>query len=191
MSIPILIMSDSPDQFTGLARITRDLGNILVTMPEFRLATLGLGGRGSQQFPWQQYQMYEGEFGEKSLLYAWNDFSRGDPGIVFTIWDLSRLLWLARPQYADPEIREAIAKARREKFKLWSYLPIDSNGPMGRLTAMARETLLGIDRILCYSPWGLEVVRNTIGKEAAAVRGATWLPHGIADVFCPQRNGTD
>lgn len=188
MQIPIIILSDAPDQVTGLARITRDLANLLSSMPEFRVATLGYGGRGALELPWQQYQLYPQEFGEKSLPYAWDNFSRGEPGVVFTIQDLSRILWLARPEYAgEKELEKWIREARAIKFKLWSYVPIDATGPNNRLTFMSQAVLLGLDRILTYTPWALDVVRNAIGNQEAERRGATFLPHGINNaVFHPQ-----
>lgn len=178
--IPIMIVSDAPDNTTGLSRITRDLATLLAATPEFRVATLGTGGRGAQEFPWQQYQMGYGEFGELSLPYAWDNFSQGEQGIVFTIFDLSRLLWLAHPEYVQESwLREWLLDARANKFRFWAYLPIDSTGPHNKLTEMSRDVLLGIDRILVYSPFGEQVVRSTIGNEESDKRGLTWLPHGL------------
>src|ERR1035438_6558059 len=190
LQVPILILSDAPDQTTGLARITRDLATLLARMPEFRVATLGLGGRGDVRFPWQQYQLYAGkyaEYGEFSLPWCWDNFSQGQRGIVLTIWDLTRILWLARPEYGPDSTKEWLQEARKDqaKFVLWSYLPIDATGPGNKLTGIMKEALLGIDRVLTYTPWALNVVRNTIGAEEAARRGADWLPHGIGQNFCP------
>jgi len=44
---------------------------------------------------------------------------------------------------------------------------------------MARETLLGLDRILVTSPWAEGVMRRTLGDQACAQRGLTWMPHAI------------
>jgi len=119
------------------------------------------------------------EFGESSLPYAWQDFSRGEPGIIMTAWDLSRLLWLARPEYLqDEDLKQRIIQLRRSA-KIWGYFPIDSTGPGDRLSTMARETLLGLDRILVTSPWAEGVMRRTLGDQACAQRGLTWMPHAI------------
>jgi len=187
-----MIVSDAPDNTTGLSRITRDLATLLAATPEFRVATLGTGGRGAREFPWQQYQMGYGEFGELSLPYAWDNFSQGEQGIVFTIFDLSRLLWLAHPEYVQDEwLRSWLLDARAHKLKMWAYIPIDSTGPHNKLTEMSRDVLLGIDRVLCYSPWAVDVVRNTIGPEEAQKRDLTFIPHGLnLRVFRPIANAT-
>lgn len=184
MQVPILFLSDAPDQSSGLARITRDLATMMSSHPRFRVATLGFHGSGSVRLPFQQYQMGPMEFGELSLPNAWKDFSRGEPGAVMTLWDISRLLWLARPGFLQDEgIRAGVEEVRRTAM-IWSYFPIDSTGPNDRLTAMARETMLGINRILVTSPWSEGVLRRTIGDQESAMRGLTWMPHPInTEVF--------
>lgn len=180
MSTPILLLSDCPSQHSGLSRITRDLGTLLASMPEFRVASLGLMGVGDSRLPFHTYHLHSVEFGELSLPGVWDEWSQGEPGIVMTIFDLSRVLWLARPEFAEDEgLREWLTDARRRKFKLWGYVPVDATGPGNRLTAMSRDCLLGMDRLLAYSPWAEGVIRNTIGSEAADARGLTWMPHGL------------
>lgn len=93
MSTPILLISDCPSQFSGLARITRDLATVLAAMPEFRVATLGWMGTGSVRLPFHTYHMQPDEFGERSLPQVWDEFSQDEPGIVMTVFDLSRILW--------------------------------------------------------------------------------------------------
>ncbi len=178
--VPILFLSDAPDQKSGLARIGRDLATLLARNHNFRVGYLGYGGTGSRIFPFAQYHMQPNEFGELSLPAVWDDFAGDDIGIVFTIWDLSRLLWLARPEFVEDQgLRTWLQGARGKRFKLWSYLPIDSTGQNGRLTGQSAETLLGIDRLLAYSPWAVDVVKDTIGPEESAKRGLDWMPHGI------------
>lgn len=177
---PILLIGDCPSQASGLARITRDLATLLASMPEFRVATLGWMGTGSARLPWTQYHMQAQEFGELSLPAVWDEFSRGAIGIVMTVWDWSRLVWLARPELCEIEsTRTWLVKARQEKFKLWGYVPLDATGVNGRLTVMAKHTLLGFDRLLAYTPWARDVIAGTIGVEAAEARGLAWMPHGL------------
>ena len=181
VQVPLMILSDAPDQSSGLGRITRDLATMLSSHPRFRIATLGWHGSGSIKLPFMQYAMGPAEFGEASLPYAWQDFSRGEPGVVMTIWDISRLLWLARPEYLqDQDLKQRII-ALRQTAKVWGYFPVDSTGPGDRLTTMARETLLGLDRILVTSPWAEGVMWRTLGDQACTVRGLTWMPHSIND----------
>lgn len=177
MSTPILLISDCPSGASGLARITRDLATMLAAMPEFRVAVLGWQGIGSARLPFAVYHMQPQEFGELSLPIVWDEFAQGEPGIVMTIWDWTRMLWLARPEYTEDAMREWLEDARRRKFKLWGYVPLDATGPMNRVTAMGRECLLGFDRLLAYSPFGVSVIRNTIGDVEAERRGLTWMPH--------------
>jgi hypothetical protein len=74
--------------------------------------------------------------------------------------------------------------------KLWGYFMQDHMGPKagGGLTRLSREVLLGYDRILMTSPFGVDVVRATIGAEESTRRDLTWLPHGLwTEVFTPLR----
>lgn len=187
LSTPILVISDCPSQSSGLARITRDLCTLIATMPEFRVATLGWMGTGSHRLPFHTYHMHSKEFGELSLPSVWDEWSQGEAGIVLTIWDLSRLLWLARPEFCEiEETKKWLEWARGRKFSLWGYVPVDSTGPNNRLTAMSAEVLTGMDRVLAYSPFAEGIIRNTIGNEAAEYKGIEWAPHGInTKVFAP------
>lgn len=189
--VPLLVVSDAVDQSTGLARIARDLCSIFLSMPEVRVASLGGCGIGSSRLPWPQYHMQDGEYGERTLALAWDDFSQGVPGVVLTIYDLSRVLWLARPEFvADERLRDWLIARRTHVgqggFNLWGYFPIDSTGPNDRLTGQSRDTLLGYDRVLAYSLWAEGVIRRTIGDAEADKRDCTFLPHGInTQVFHP------
>lgn len=178
--VPLLIVSDDPSRTTGLARITRDLATILSSTTRWRVATLGLGGTGSSRLPFHTYRMELDEFGERTLPSVWDEWSRGESGVVFTIQDLSKMLWLARPDYVEQDAtREWLLNARQRKFKVWSYVVVDSVGPGNALTGMMRECLMGIDRIVVTSPWAEGIVRNTIGEDESARRGLGWMPHGI------------
>ena len=181
MTRPILLIGDDPSAQSGLARITRDLATLLASMEEFRVAVLGQGGTGSVRFPWTQYHMRAGEMGELSLPDVWQEFSRGEDGIVMPVWDCTRLTWLARPEFCEIEpTREWLLQKRREgRVHLWAYMPFDAVGPGGKFTTIVKETLLGIDRIVVPSPVALQWVVNTIGAEEAGRRGAEWLPHGL------------
>lgn len=187
-----MFLSDGADQSSGLARITRDLCTMLVSNPRFRVASLGYHSCGSIRLPWAMYAMANNEFGELSLPHVWSDFSRGEQGIVMSCWDISRLLWLARPEFLTDETLRQNVMAVRQKAVIWSYFPIDSTGPNDRLTAMSRETLLGLNRIVTTSPWAEGVIRRTIGDAESAARGLTWMPHAYnSDVFNPEMTAHD
>src|SRR5882672_8536261 len=98
MPVPLLIISDAPTAGTGLSRITKDLATrIAVHMPDvFRVATLGYGGPYSRHLPFQQYEMRMEDWNIHNLPEVWEDHAGAEKGIIFTVWDLSRLLWLSR-----------------------------------------------------------------------------------------------
>jgi len=116
-----------------------------------------------------------------SIMQAFEDFTRGEQGIVMTIWDATRLHWLARPEMADDQrLREWLTEVRTiHRLILWGYVPVDSEGPHGKLTAMTHDTLLGFDRLIAYTSFGRDLIVNTIGADEAARRGLDWLPHGL------------
>jgi len=65
--------------------------------------------------PWQSDRSVKPDW----LCDYWDDFSRGEPGIICTIWDISRLLWLARPEYLqDEDLKQRIIALRRTA-KVW------------------------------------------------------------------------
>lgn len=174
---PLLVMSDSPSQTTGLSRITKDIALIAAEQPEFRVATYGRGGLGSIQLPFHQYDFAEDrQWGESTIQDVWTDFSRYELGVLLTVWDPSRLGWLARPRMGG----ELGKWLRNRPFKLWGYIPVDSFGPHGRLTAYIKDTLQGFDRLLAYTLWGKQVLEDTLRHEV------DWLPHGYnPQVFKP------
>jgi len=178
---PILFLGDGPSAPSGLGRICRDLATRLSTLPEFRVGVLGKGGIGSAHFPFPTYFVpaHTIDFGQSVLEEAWWDFAGSEHGIIFTINDISRMLWLARPEYAGDEQLEKFL--RRDHFKLWGYFPIDGTGISDRLTQMSRDTLAGYDRVLTYTEWAAGVVERTTGNRPQS------LPHGIdTKVFAPQ-----
>lgn len=167
---PILVLSDSPDVRSGLARISRDLAAFTASLPEFRVGFLGRGGLGTRQMPVAQYQFdVRHGFGDEDILNrVWGDFAGNAEGVIFAIWDASRLGWLVNWAQSHP------------KVKLWIYAPVDSAGPNGRLTAFERSILQGFSRVLAYGKFGAEVLTHTLG------RPIDWIPHGIqTDVFQP------
>src|SRR5271157_3233521 len=97
MPKPLLILGDSPSCSSGLGRIVRDLAiRIHDYMPDaFRVATLGYGGAGSIDLPFQQYSI-QGmkDFLVPDLPIVVEDFARGEECVLLCCWDVSRLLWL-------------------------------------------------------------------------------------------------
>lgn len=171
---PILLVSDSPAEHTGLARLCRDLATLLCSMPEFRVAVLGrtpFGGLPDRRFAWMSYPFPEqGQWGEEYILPAWKNFAGEDAGIVMTLWDLSRTLWFARPERLREDLARFLGPGRN--FAKWAYVPVDATGPdeHGLPVGMA-EAARGYDRVLAASEWGQRVLERH--------RPADWCPHGI------------
>jgi glycosyltransferase involved in cell wall biosynthesis len=182
MPTPLLILSDSVTAGTGLGRIARDLATRIATLPEFRVGTIGYGGTYSRALPFPQY-VIEGmrDWLVPTLPEVWKDFSGGEKGILMTIWDASRLLWLSRPETcADPRLGRFL---QTKPFSLWGYFPIDSTGPHNKLTGILKHTIEGFDRVLGYSAWAEDILKRTLrpGMDVSQ------LPHGIdTSVFFPR-----
>ena len=169
--VPLLLISDAPSSGTGLGRITKDLATrIHAHLPDVcRVATLGYGGAGSAKLDFPQYTIEDmKDFIVPALPQVWEDFAGDQPGIVMTIWDLSRLMWLTQPARCEmladyPVLWQWLVNS--PPFRRWGYFPIDAGGPNGKLTFPLHQTLLGYDRVLAYGPWGEGVIQQTIGEE--------------------------
>lgn len=186
--VPLLFLSDSISAPTGLARITRDVAvrTHKHLSDVFRVGTAGMGGSGSREFSFPQYNLTTSDWICLNLPEIWEDFAGDEPGIICSVWDPSRLGWLARP-----EINEEISKYQELKrfltnpsFKRWIYAPVDASGPNDKLTFPLAQNLLGFDRILAYGEFGEDVIRRTLGEQESEKRGLTSLPHGVdTDIF--------
>jgi glycosyltransferase involved in cell wall biosynthesis len=188
---PILFLSDAVSTQTGLARIHRDL---YLRAHEhlsdvFRIGTAGFSGSGSRGFPPPQYNLVTNDWICLNLPEIWEDFAGNEKGIIFTIWDASRLGWFSRPELSEElsKYQELKSFLTKPSFKKWIYSPLDASGPNDRLTWPLAQRLLGFDRILAYGKWGEDVIRRTLGDQESEKRGLTSLPHGInIDTFYPR-----
>jgi len=176
---PLLIVSDAISGTSGLARITRDLS---VRIHEhlgdvYRLGTAGYG-TGSRQFEFPQYHLEIKDWVCVNLPEIWKDFAGDEKGILFVIWDLSRLGWLADPAHSEYLFDKPLLKQflLRKPFTTWLYPPMDATGPNDRLTFPLMRSLHGFDRILAYSEWAGGIIDRTL----AISKGTTYsLPHGL------------
>lgn len=185
--IPLLLLSDAPTSGTGLGRITNDLATRIAEhmADTFRVATVGYGGVVSRHLPYHQYILEEHkDFVCLSLPEIWEDWAGNEKGIVMSIWDLSRLGWLAQPKTQCENIR--LMNFLLEKpFELWGYLPIDAEGPNGKLTYPLKQALLGFNRFLAYGEWAANIIDRTLDQ----CEGITpYLPHGINSSVFYERN---
>ncbi len=168
---PILFLGDNPAMQGGLSRIGRDIATVVSRMPEFRVGFLGRGGLPTTRLEFMQYTYPEfGGWGEEWLQDAWTDFARGEEGIVFTIWDPSRLLWLGDPVGMPNE-----EWLRKPPFKKWGYFPIDHCSYGGKLSTLEAAAVAGYDRVLAYGEFGAKVIENSVKLD----KPCSWIPHGI------------
>jgi glycosyltransferase involved in cell wall biosynthesis len=183
---PLLFLSDDPTSGTGLGRITRDLATrVHRCLPDkFRVGTLGYGGHFSRELGFPQYTLRMQDWVCYNLPEVWKDFAGEEEGILFVIWDASRLLWLSRPENCeDPLLRKFLQNAKIQK---WTYSPIDAHGVDGKLTAVLKHTLEGFDRVLAYSKWAYDVLERTMDK--SHYNDLDWRPHGIdTSVWYPRK----
>lgn len=175
---PLLILGDAPDLGTGLSRIGKDLASLLSYMPEFRVGYLGRGGQPSIRYPWMQYNFPPtDQWGEELLERTWKDFAGEERGVVLTVWDASRLLWLADPVGLRNE-----PWLRNPPFELWGYFMQDAEGVnRGQLPFIHAHVMSRFKRILLASKWAYDLTRATFEHT-----DCDWLPHGInLSVFRP------
>jgi glycosyltransferase involved in cell wall biosynthesis len=174
--IPLLWVSDSVSCTSGLGRISRDIcTRIHHNMPDvFRVASLGYGGPGKREIPFQQYHAHSvQDWMLPELPLVWDDFASDEPGIVMINWDASRVGWFADPRLCPiPHLRKWLETA---KIRKWTYTPIDAEGPNGKLSWKLKETLKGFERVLNYSKFSADVTGYP-----------DFLPHGIdTSIFKP------
>lgn len=174
-----MILSDSPDCQSGLGRIARDVATIVSRMPEFRVAVMGRGGRGSARLPFPQFVFGESEgWGASVIEECWLDFAGNEQGVLLPIWDNTRLRYLVSKDGLPDDLVKFLDSGR---FARWLYCPVDASGPNNRLSGMQADTIKRFDRVLAYTLWGKQVIENSIGREV------DWCPHGInGDVFQPR-----
>ncbi len=193
MTTPILILSDAPSASSGLGRICRDLAvRIQRNLSDiYDVGTLGYGGNGDRNLPFPQYNI-EGmkDWFIPTLKEVWENFAGNQKGIIFTIWDASRMVWFARPDVKewcpDPELRDWL---KNPPFLKAGYFPMDASGPNGQLSRMVAECLMGYDRVISYSDWANKMVTDTLSPADCEKRRLTALPHGVdTSVFYPRKN---
>ena len=172
----ILFVSDAVSASSGLGRITRDSAlRVHWNLSDvFEVASVGYGGPGSVSIPWKEYHVHSVQnWLVPELPAIWADFVGNEEGILFCVWDMSRLYWLGMPQTCpDPNLRRWVETA---KMKKWAYHAIDAEGPNGKLPSRIAETMKGFDRVLDYSAFSSKITGNP-----------DHLPHGIdTAVFKP------
>lgn len=157
--IPFLLLGDGPHEPTGLGRIARDLA-ALILGSDLPLDLVQVGGTIPPCWTaWRHIPLERGEdWGAKAVEQIYASIWGRQPGILFAIWDPSRLY---------PYLQIDLPVQR------WAYCAIDSENTLGAVGGPAAEVLHNFDRILAYGRYGAEVIKQTIG------RPVSYLPHGI------------
>lgn len=168
--IPLLFLGDAADSHTGLGRIGHDLAWLCSSMPEFKVGYLGRQGFGRSRFPWAQYNFGESEqWGEDRVEQAWTDLAGDSKGIIFTIWDASRLLWFV--DHKSPFLQS-------DRFERWGYFMADGTGVIAsQLPQEQAHVISQYKRALLASKWAQGFARDL---------EVDWMPHPInRQVFKP------
>jgi len=144
-------------------------------MPDaFRVATLGYGGAGSIDLPFQQYSI-QGmkDFLVPDLPIVVEDFARGEECVLLCCWDVSRLLWLTPEACPLPALAQWL---KAYPLRKWVYGALDAEGPDRGLSYLLSQSYKGFDRVLNYSSFSSKVTGYP-----------DHLPHGIdTKVFYPR-----
>lgn len=175
--VPILFLGDAADSHTGLGRIGHDLAWLVSSMPEFRVGYMGRLAFGRAKFPWTQYSFGINEqWGENRIQEAWEDLSQGQRGVIFTVWDASRLLW-----FADGRGTPLESFLQGGAFERWGYFMMDASGVNPCQPPQEQAHVVGqYNRALTASRWAYDLASGIAGPEL------DWLPHPLnCEVFRP------
>lgn len=160
---PFLIVSDGPQEPTGLGRIARDLTGQLLRDFGSQLDILQVGGPYPPIWsPWPHVPMGEAErgddWGARYVAEVYRSAYGEEPGILFGVWDPARL-------YEYTRVDLPVSR--------WGYVAIDGSIIGDRLSGPPAQAMQGFDRVLGYGRWGAEILKRTLGHEVP------YLPHGI------------
>lgn len=162
MKTPLLLVGDGPHEATGLGRILRDLGRRIVTSDlPVELASVG-GPMLPYWREWPVFPMGEAErmddWGAGYTSIVWRSVFGKQPGILWVIWDPSRLFAY---QTIDAPVR------------LWSYPAVDAPNRVGTIGGPAGAAVAAADRVIGYGEWGANILRTLRDQPV------NYLPHGI------------
>lgn len=160
---PLLLVGDGPQEATGLGRILRDLGT-LIHQSDLPVELASVGGCVPPVWTaWPHYTLDErlqrGEdWGASYVDQLWASHFGGRPGILWVIWDPSRLVYY---------------QALQAPVQRWAYTAIDAANRNGTIGGPASEAVAGWDRVIAYGRWASTIVR-TVREPPVA-----YLPHGL------------
>lgn len=183
--IPVLILSDSPNGSTGLGIVTREIAiRIHRHLSEFcYVGVAGYGDMGENRQPFPVYPFSEMKnWSIPQLPWIWKQFAGDRKGVILTVWNIAWLMWMTHPGALPPgELKDFLMSGR---FKLWSYVPVDSVCLNDRLSMHEERILRGIDRVLAYTKFGADAIDRTLGNNLDTT---PHIPHGTdSEIFYPR-----
>ena len=160
---PLLLVSDGPQEGSGLGRIARDLAALIVSS-DLPVELVSVGGPVPPVWTaWRHVPMGEAErgadWGRSYVESVWESLWGRRPGILWVIWDPGRLA--AYSQTSAP-------------VQLWSYPAIDGENEQGTIGGPAGAALRHADRVVAYGRWASQVIRPLRDQPVP------YLPHGLS-----------
>lgn len=166
MDTPFLLIGDGWQNPTGLARIARDLQQILGEVADpyhvgFHPPGLVHAATNARQWSWSHL----GEDWGAEFVVSWirTQFNPLLPGVVLLVWDPIRT-WSYLQQ----------VRAQLPAWQIWGYFAVDGHTLGGRLGQAADVTIKNVDRVLAYTEYGMRTMREIRGRSVSA------LPHGLS-----------
>lgn len=175
---PLLIVGDAPTQPTGLARIARDLADLVAdAFAEVDLQFLGWEPAAGSWAGWSgDYPLWRFSdtlrWGAPLVQHVQAVLrAQGNPraGIVWPIWDASRAYELL------PAGLHSSETALTGDWQLWLYPAVDAVDPHGTFGGPAAAAVRRADRVVAYGDWAAGVLS---GIRRSPVAG---IPHPLAE----------
>lgn len=168
--IPIIIVGDAPTQPTGLARIARDLAELIAARfpDQVELHYVGYQPPGGSWAGWTgDYPLwcFSTQIGwGQSVVRRVIEILQAQGyirGIVWPIWDAERAYELTEDG--------ALPKG----WELWLYPAIDAVDPNGTFYGPARAAIRRADRVVAYGEWAARILEGIRRHLVVAI------PHGL------------
>jgi glycosyltransferase involved in cell wall biosynthesis len=160
---PLMLVGDGPQEPTGLGRILRDLGTRIV-QSDLPVELVSVGGpvppvwQGWRHFPLDE-RIHRGEdWGAGYVEALWRSVFGSRPGILWLIWDPSRLVYY---QGFNAPVQQ------------WGYPAIDAGNRNETIGGPAGEAVARLDRVIAYGRWASTIYKTL--REGPV----SYLPHGI------------
>lgn len=160
---PLMLVGDGPQEPTGLGRILRDLGT-RIHASDLPVDLCSVGGCVPPVWTaWPHYALDERlqraeDWGASYVEQLWSSHFGDRPGVLWVIWDPSRLVYYQG-------IQAPVQK--------WAYPAVDAGNGVGSIGGPAGQALAGWDRVIAYGRWASQVVKTVRGG------AVPYLPHGI------------